>query len=88
MQELNKIELDKLTLDGRKKLSMTGVEAVEAFSEQSLKLVVAGNRVIINGENIKISAYNKATGVLSADGEFNEIKYNHKKQPLVKRIFK
>ena len=42
----------------------------------------------INGENIKITAYNKANGNLNADGNFYEIKYNVKKKPLIKRIFK
>ncbi len=89
MQEQNKsMELDKLLLEGQKKLNMTGVDAVESFSEQSLKLKVSGNKVNIFGENIKITAYNKANGNLSAEGLFNEIKYSHSKAPLLKRIFK
>ena len=81
-------EIDKLILEGRKRLSMTGVEAVDGFTDQVLNLTVTGNKVKITGENIKITAYNKATGNLSVDGIFNEIKYNHKKVPLVKRLFK
>ncbi len=82
------IETDSLVLEGRKKLSMTCVEAVDGFSEQSLKLTVKGNKVAVFGENIKITAYNKNTGSLSAEGDFTEIKYNLKKQPLIKRLFK
>jgi len=81
-------ELDKLCLDGRKRLSMTGVETVDGFTEQSLKLTVNGNRVAINGSGIKITAFNKATGTLTADGDFHEIRYTDKKAPLVKRLFK
>ncbi len=88
MQEQNKLEMDKLVLEGRKKLSMTGVDAVESFSDQNLKLKVAGNKVSIFGENIKITSYNKSSGILSAEGVFNEIKYAHAKAPLIKRIFK
>ncbi len=89
MQEQNKIiEADKLLLEGQRKLSMSGVEAVEAFSEQSLKLKVSGNKVSITGEGIKITAYNKASGNLSAEGLFLEVKYLQKKAPLIKRIFK
>lgn len=84
----NVIETDKLNLDGRKKLSMTGVETVDGFSEQCVKLTVSGNKVLIGGENIKITAFNKATGNLSAEGLFCEIKYNHKKVPIIKRLFK
>lgn len=79
---------EKIILENRKAISITGVESVESFSEQSLKLVVLGSKLTICGENIKISSYNKETGVMTADGEFNEIKYSHKKIPVLKRIFK
>ncbi len=84
----NQTEADKLVLEGRKKLSMTGVESVNSFSENFLKLSVAGKTVSVTGENIKIDVFNKATGSLSATGLFNEIKYNVQKQPFIKRIFK
>lgn len=88
MQQQNAVMPDKLILDGRSRLAMTGVEAVDGFSEQFLKLTVSGNKVIIGGENIKITAYNKATGSLNADGNFFEIRYNKNKAPLIKRLFK
>lgn len=84
----NVIEIDTLVLDGRKKLTMSCVETVDGFSEQSLKITVKGNKVFIIGNGIKITSFNKATGNLTAEGEFFEIKYGAKKQPLVKRIFK
>lgn len=84
----NQIQNDMLTLDGRKKLSMTAVESVNSFSQTSLKLTVSGKTVLILGENIKIDSYNKATGSFNATGIFNEIKYSYKKQPLIKKIFK
>ena len=86
MQE--NVQVDRLILDGRKRLSMTGVDSVEGFSEQCLKLNVGGCKMLINGENIKITAYNKGTGNLSADGVFNSIRYDAKKEPILKRIFK
>ena len=79
---------DRLELIGRKKLTLIGVYSVDGFTEQWLKLTVNGNKVIITGDKIKITSYNKATGNLTAEGEFNGIKYDYKKQPLVKRLFK
>ncbi len=81
-------ESDKLSLEGRKKLTMSGVEAVDGFTDQALRLTVGGSKVIVQGENLKITAYNKATGALSADGIISEIKYAGKKAPFLKRIFK
>lgn len=84
----NVIETDSLVLDGRKKLSMTCVDTVDGFSEQSLKLTVKGNKVLVSGENIKITSFNKNTGNLTAEGEFAQIKYGTQKTPIVKRLFK
>lgn len=84
----NVIETDTLVLEGRKKLTMSCVETVDGFSEQSLKITVKGNKVFITGNGIKITAFNKTTGNLTAEGDFFEIKYGVKKQPFVKRLFK
>lgn len=81
-------EVEKILIEGRNKLAMTGVTSVDGFSDTTLKLTVGANKVFISGEKIKITAFNKGNGNLSADGVFNEIKYNYKKPTLVKRIFK
>lgn len=89
MQEnFNNEIIDELSLDGRKKLSMTAVTNVDGFSDNSLKLSLSKTKVLILGENIKITSYNKSTGNLTAEGLFNEIKYNYKKPSLAKRLFK
>ena len=82
------IESDKLVLDARKRLSMTGVESVDGFTEQILNLTVGGIKVKILGDNLKISAFNKTNGNLTAEGVISEIKYNHKKTGFIKRLFK
>lgn len=84
----DQIQIDKLILDARKRLTMTSVESVDGFSEQFLKLKAGGCKVLILGENIKITAYNKESGNLSADGIFNSIKFDVKKESILKRIFK
>lgn len=84
----NQENADRLELVGRKRLAMSGVETVDGFSEQTLNITVSGVKVKITGEKIKITAYNKASGTLMADGIFNEIKYNAKKTPFFKRVFK
>ncbi len=88
MQEQNLVSQEKLVLEGRNRLSLCGVETVDGFNEQSLRLTVNGSKVVVVGEKIKITAFNKASGNLSAEGDFYEFKYMHKKLPIVKRIFK
>lgn len=88
MQQIKDLEVQKLTLEDKKHLTLSRVEAVDGFSEQCLKLTVSGCKVIILGNNIKITSFNKQTGNLSADGDIFEIKYSHKNQPIIKRLFK
>ena len=87
MQQLNE-DLQKLTLEGQKRLNMSGVDSVDGFSEQLLKLTVGGSKVIVSGNGIKITAYSKGTGNLTADGKITYIKYDYKKAPFLKRVFK
>lgn len=76
------------TLESRKKLTITGVDSVDGFSEQILKLSVNGEKLCVGGTNIKITSYNKANGNLSAEGDFFEIKYAQKKEGLLKKVLK
>ena len=86
--QTNQKEPSKLILEARKRLSMTGVDTVDGFTEQTLRLTVSGEKLTVNGENIKIISFNKANGNLLADGIFHEIKYSKVKLPLVKRLLK
>ena len=66
MQET--VNEQKLTLENRKRLTMSGVESVDSFSDKELKLTVGGDKVLVGGEGIKITAYNKGSGVLGLAG--------------------
>ena len=84
----NQTEICSLTLQDRKCLSLTCVDSVDSFSEQNIKLQVRGEKVLVSGENIKITSFNKATGLLCADGLFTTIKYLGKSTPLIKKLLK
>lgn len=88
MQENGGLINEKLTLDGRKRLTLTSVNSVDGFTDRELMLTVSGTKVEIKGQNIKISVYNNVSGNLTADGTFTEIKFGAKKTPFFKRVFK
>jgi len=79
---------NRLTLDGRKKLTITSVDEVLGFSDKELKLSVSGSRLTVLGNDIKISAFNKEGGFFTAEGEFCEIKFGELKSSFLKRFFK
>lgn len=84
----NENNAHSLTLDLRKKLTITGVESVDGFSEQTLKLSVNGDKLVVLGNDIKITSFNKSNGNLSAEGDFVELKYQKKKDGILKKVFK
>ncbi len=88
MQQENALQNANLSLDNRKRLTLTGVSSVDGFSETFIKLSVGGDKLTVTGEGLKITAFNKASGNFSCDGLITELKYNVKKQPMLKRIFK
>lgn len=77
-----------LTLESRKKLSMTGVDSVDGFNDQFINLTVLGSKVKVSGEKLKVTSFNEGTGLLAVDGIVNEVKFCCKKVPFLKKIFK
>lgn len=82
------IENDKFCLEARRKLTLNGITSVDGFSEKALNLTIGKIKLKVFGENIKITSYNKATGLLTADGKFFEFKYFESGKSLIKNIFK
>lgn len=81
-------DIEKLVLEGRKKLLVSNVSSVDGFGEQFIKITINQTKVLISGENLKVVSYNQENGNFIAEGIINEIKYSYKKQPILKRLFK
>ncbi len=77
-----------ISIENRKRLTATQIEAVEAFSPTQLVLSYAGGRIIISGSDMKITAFSKSTGSFSASGLFSAVKYAQKGGSLKQRLFK
>lgn len=67
-----------LTLEQRKKITMTAVESVDAFSEEKILLTVSGQRVTIEGTHLKILTFSQGSGSFAASGEVRSVKYGGK----------
>ncbi len=83
----NRKDIRKIVLDCGKYLTLTGVECVNSFSPESLKLTTAGNKLFVTGSGIKIISFDKSTGSLNAEGDITSIRYGEKKTPFFKRLF-
>ena len=77
-----------LTIEGQKKISLTGVESVVSFSDTEIRLVVAGRKMRIAGSNFKVQAFSKGSGAFSAIGEVAFVRYGGAKGKFFQRLFK
>lgn len=77
-----------VTIENRKRLTATQIEAVESFSPTQLVLSYAGGRIIVTGSDMKITSFSKSTGSFSANGLFSAVKYAQKGGSLKQRLFK
>lgn len=67
-----------LTIEQRKKISMTAVESVDSFSDTRITLTVGGQKVTIDGLRLKILAFSQGSGAFSASGEVRGVHYGTK----------
>ena len=82
----------KLTIENRKQLSMSGVRDVTGFSEREVILSTNMGRLLIRGERLKINKLNSDAGDFSVYGYINSIMYTKDtgsmKGNFLKRIFR
>ena len=74
-------------IEQRKKISVTGVESVDAFSPTQISLTIEGGTATIGGENLKIVSFDKATGSFCAEGKVGGIRFHEKGEKLARRLF-
>ena len=77
-----------LTLENQKRISMTGVQSVDAFSESAISLTVNGRRVQIAGAQLKVLAFSQGSGNFSASGEVTAVRFGGAKGKTLQRLFK
>ncbi|MDD5952927.1 MAG: sporulation protein YabP [Oscillospiraceae bacterium] len=81
----------RLTLDGRKQLTATGVSNVDSFDEETIVAYTSLGELTIRGQGLKINRLNVETGELTVDGDISAMVYTDN-QPrstgLLKKLFR
>ena len=84
----NQTEQSILTLENQQKLTLTGVEGVDAFSDTAITLTVNKKKVVISGSGLKVLAFSQGSGNFSASGVVFNIKFGGIKGKGLQKLFK
>ena len=68
-----------LILDNRKKLSLTGVEDVSGFNEETVSLKTTSGGLIVKGSGLHIGRLDLDTGDVEIEGVINLLNYTDSK---------
>lgn len=79
-----------LVLEGRKKLSVSGVEEVESFDENTIVMVTALGLLVVRGEDLHIEALSLEGGELKVTGDIDSLSYedNDRQGGFFSRLFR
>ena len=71
----------KLTLDERKKLTMTGVTEVVSFDEESVVLKTGLGTLVVQGHQLQLKTLTLDGGNVAVEGSIGALTYAEPKQP-------
>ena len=65
----------RVTLDGRDRLTISGVEDVDRFDESEIVMNTAEGSLVVSGENLHIDKLSLDGGELHVDGRIDSLSY-------------
>ena len=80
-----------LSLDGRQKAVITGVEEVDSFNEQMVVLATTAGTLTLLGQQLHVSHLNLEEGQLLVEGEITALEYDERikgRGSLLTRLFR
>lgn len=79
-----------IILEGRKKMSVSGVEDVESFDDHELVIITSQGSLVVGGSELHIGNLSLETGELSVDGLVTSLAYEETaaSTSLWSRLFK
>ena len=94
MAQMEKQKVDmphNLIMEGRSRLSISGVEDVESFDEENIIVHTSKGVLIIRGGELHIEKLSLDGGDLTVDGRVDSLRYeedSREKASLIGRLFK
>ncbi len=70
------VKKHSVTIDNREKISISGVEDVESFDEETIIVYTSMGTLTLKGGDFRISKLNVDSGELIVEGEMDSIAYS------------
>lgn len=84
--------IHNIIMEGRKKLSVSGVTDVESFSDRAVLLYTKMGELTVRGRNIRVSEISVDSGDMQVEGEIDSLVYGSKSRcaslGLIGKLFK
>lgn len=77
-----------LNIEQCKRLSATGIDSVDAFSDKQIILSYPAGRIVVSGNGMKIAGFSKSGGSFSATGEITAVRYTGRGLGIKGKLFK
>ncbi|MGN1104490.1 MAG: YabP/YqfC family sporulation protein [Candidatus Coproplasma sp.] len=74
---MEQVEGHTLSIENRKRITATQIEAVTSFSATQIVLHYQGGKIVVSGSDMKITAFSKSSGQFTAQGVIDGVKYSH-----------
>ena len=76
--DTDKNALHNIIVEGRKKLSATGIKNVDSFDDETISAYTSSDKLIIKGKELHIEKINVDSGNLTVIGNINSVSYTDK----------
>ncbi len=81
--------LQLLTIENKRKITVTEAREVIAFSEREIRLTLKdGSTLVALGDGLKITAFDEKNGIFTASGNVTSTKFLGSGKNLLKKVFK
>ncbi|WP_090015346.1 sporulation protein YabP [Clostridium sp. DSM 8431] len=92
-KDMDEIKKSNLSLENRKKLTLTGVIEIINFDEETILLNTSLGKITVKGEGLKVDKLDVQNGEVIIAGMISSLVYSKKgvkksKKDFIKRIFK
>ena len=71
----------RVELEGRDKLTVSGVEDVERFDESTIVMATCAGTMVISGEGLHIGKLSLDGGEMHVDGRIDAVSYEEQQAP-------